>query len=201
MNVPAPLARWLALANERKVWFLAGGAALVLLGAGLWWANARSNPAASLSTSALTVAHVSADAGVPSAAPPSAAAPGLVGEPAPAPAAAAGAGADAGTLAPTVKVVFRTFPPRRALVMWGSKRLGFIDRGAPLVVERPRDSGPLDVVIRADRYLPVHTRAYTFNDSAIDVRITPIEKKDTIYGYKEPLPPDAGAPVLSDVPE
>ena len=84
--------------------------------------------------------------------------------------------------------------------MWGSKRLGFIDRGAPLVVERPRDSGPLDVVIRARDYLPVHTRAYTFNDSAIDVRITPVEKKDTIYGYKEPLPPDAGAPLLSDVP-
>jgi hypothetical protein len=144
MNEPAPLARWLALASERKVWLLAGGAALVLLIAGLWWANARSKPPASLSTAALTVAHVSADAGVPSVVTPGAAEPAPGGGAEPVPAAVVGAGADAGTLAPTVKVVFRTFPPRRALVMWGSKRLGFIDRGAPLVVERPRDSGPLD---------------------------------------------------------
>jgi hypothetical protein len=80
-------------------------------------------------------------------------------------------------------------------VTWGGKRLGFADRGKPLIVERPRDSGPLDVVIRAPGYLPVYTRAYTFNDSTVEVRITPLDKKDTIYGYREPLPPDAGAPL------
>jgi hypothetical protein len=103
--------------------------------------------------------------------------------------------ADAGApLSPNVKVVFKTFPARRASVMWGGKRLGFVDRGKPLVVERLRDSGPLDVVIRAQGYLPVYTRAYTFDDNTVEVRITPLDKKDTIYGYREPLPPDAGAP-------
>jgi len=203
VNEPEPLAGWRALLADRRLGIAAAGAALVLLAAGLWWVNSRSAPTASAPTAsdmraALSVAQVSADAGVPPLVPSGAA------EPSPAGAVAAGAapgpGADAGALAPTVKLVFRTFPPRRALVMWGAKRLGFIDRGAPLVVERPRDSGPLDVVIRADKYLPVHTRAYTFNDAAIDVRITPIEKKDTIYGYKEPLPPDAGAPVFTDLP-
>jgi hypothetical protein len=105
------------------------------------------------------------------------------------------AAVDAGPpLSPNVKLTFRTFPPRRASVMWGSKRLGFIDRGKPLVVERVRDSGPLDVTVRAQGYLPVHARAYTFNDANVDIKITPIDKKDTIYGYQQPLG-DAGAPL------
>jgi len=100
-----------------------------------------------------------------------------------------------GPLSPNVKVTFRTYPGRRASVMWGGKRLGFIDRGKPLVVERPRDSGPLDVVIRSPGFVAVHVRAYTFHDNTVDVKITPNDKKDTIFGYKQPLPPeDAGAP-------
>src|SRR5690606_16188077 len=64
---------------------------------------------------------------------------------------------DAGPpLSPNVKLTFSTYPPRQASVSWGAKRLGFIDRGRPLVVERPRDSGPLDVIIRAQGYIPVH---------------------------------------------
>jgi hypothetical protein len=107
----------------------------------------------------------------------------------------AGAIVDAGApLSPNVKVTFRTFPPRRASVMWGAKRLGFIDRGKPLVVERVRDSGPLDVIVRAEGFIPVHARAFTFDDAVVDVKITPVDKKDTIYGYQQPLG-DAGAPL------
>jgi hypothetical protein len=102
---------------------------------------------------------------------------------------------DAGApLSPNVKLTFKTYPQRRASVMWGAKRLGFTDRGKPLVVERPRDSGPLDVVIRSQGYITVHARAYTFNDSTVEVKITPVEKKDTLYGYQQPLA-DAGAPL------
>lgn len=130
--------------------------------------------------------------GVPSAphATPTATAPATIANP---PSAVVG---DAGQpLSPNVKVTFRTYPQRRASVMWGGKRLGFIDRAKPLVVERPRDSGPLDVVIRSPGFVPVHVRAYTFDDNTVDVKITPNDKKDTIFGYKQPLPPeDAGAP-------
>jgi hypothetical protein len=104
------------------------------------------------------------------------------------------ANADAGApLSPNVKLTFRTYPPRRAVVTWGAKRLGFIDKGKPLVVERVRDSGPLDVIVRSQGFLPVHARAYTFNDSNVDVKITPIDKQDTLYGYQQPLT-DAGVP-------
>jgi|GEM_PF-1302658 len=111
--------------------------------------------------------------------------------------AAAADRADAGAPeSPNVKVVFKTYPGRRAVVMWGGTRLGFVDRNKPLVVERPRDSGPMDIVVRSIGYLPVHTRAYTFDDAVVEVRLTPIEKKDTLYGYRQPLAPeDAGAPL------
>jgi hypothetical protein len=104
------------------------------------------------------------------------------------------AGADAGApLSPNVKLTFKTYPSRRASVHWGAKRLGFTDRGKPLVVERVRDSGPLDVTVRSQGYITVHARAYTFNDATVEVKLTPIEKKDTLYGYQQPLT-DAGAP-------
>jgi hypothetical protein len=95
---------------------------------------------------------------------------------------------------PRVKVIFQTVPPEKAFVKWGKKTLGAI-RGPkkPLIVERPRDSGPMDVVIRAQGFLPVHTRAYTFTDNRVNVKLTPLEEKKTLLGYREELP-DAGAP-------
>jgi hypothetical protein len=96
----------------------------------------------------------------------------------------------------TVRITIQTVPPRKAMVRWGSKSLGFIPVPRPLVVERPRDSGPLDLVIRASGYLPVHTRAYTFSDSRVAVKLTPPAEKSKLFGYREePAPnPDAGAP-------
>ncbi|HVZ36816.1 MAG TPA: hypothetical protein VG963_30535, partial [Polyangiaceae bacterium] len=110
------------------------------------------------------------------------------GEPAsaavPAAAGAGGSGAEqdvkapaaANAPAPNVRILFKTVPSRiRSTVSWGSKRLGFIDRNRPLAVLRPRDSGPLDVIVRSEGFIPVHTRAYTFDDSVIEVKLTPVE--------------------------
>jgi hypothetical protein len=91
---------------------------------------------------------------------------------------------------PTVKILFKILPPGNATVSWGKKRLGFIKPRAPLIIERARDSGPLDVTVRASGFLPVHTRAYTFTNSVVAVKLTPLDLKNTIYGYREVLPPD-----------
>jgi len=95
-----------------------------------------------------------------------------------------------------VRVYIQTSPPRKAQVKWGGKLLGVIPVPRALVVERPRDSGPLDLVIRAAGFLPVHTRAYTFSDSRVAVKLTPPLEKNKLFGYREePAPnPDAGAP-------
>ncbi len=95
----------------------------------------------------------------------------------------------------TVKIVFTINPSnKKAMVFWGKKRLGIIAPHAPLVVQRPRDSGPLDVVVKSDGYVPVQTRAYTFADSKVAVKLTALDQKNTLLGYREELPPDGGAP-------
>ena len=95
---------------------------------------------------------------------------------------------------PNVRIVFTIVPStKKAMVFWGKKRLGIIAPHAPLIVTRPRDSGPLDVVVRAEGCVPVQTRAYTFEDSKVAVKVTPNEEKNTLLGYREEIPEgDAG---------
>lgn len=196
------LEEWRARAGERWWWPLAAVAVLGVGGA--IWALAGSSEgdeqaAAPAPPDSPTESAPEADVVPPpesGTAPPAA----PVGS-SPRPAAPSAPVVDAGPPpSPNVKLTFRTFPPRPATVTWGSKRLGVIDRNKPLVVERPRDSGPVDVIIRSTGFLPVHTRAYTFTDSNIDVKITPLEKKDTLYGYKAPII-DAGVPFPVGAPE
>ena len=110
------------------------------------------------------------------------------------------AGAAAPAPSANVRIVFTVLPStKKATVQWGKKRLGIIEKGKPLIVQRPRDSGPLDVVVRADGCLPVQTRAYTFADSKVAVKVTPLDQKNTLHGYREELPPDGG--VLPSSPD
>ena len=93
-----------------------------------------------------------------------------------------------------VRIVFTVLPSsKKATVNWGKKKLGVIGPKAPLIVTRPRDSGPLDVVVRAEGCVPVQTRAYTFEDSKVAVKVTPNEQKNTLLGYREEVSPDGGA--------
>ncbi len=93
-----------------------------------------------------------------------------------------------------VHITVQTVPSRKALVKWGRKNLGVIPAPKPLVFDRPRDSGPLDLVIRATGYLTVHTRAYTFSDSRLLVKLTPPAEKSKLFGYRKEANPDAGGP-------
>jgi hypothetical protein len=115
-----------------------------------------------------------------------------------APAAAASPAADAGaSSATTARIEFTTVPSTHATVTWGSVVLGHIAPGRPLVVVRPRDSGPLDVTVHARGFLTVHTRAHTFADSKVAVKLTRPSEKATLFGYRAPVdagPPDAGPP-------
>src|SRR4051812_45994934 len=62
---------------------------------------------------------------------------------------------------PKIKIIVRLGKngPDEALVFWGKKKLG----ETPVTLERPRDSGPVDLVVRGEGFFPVHTRAYTFH--------------------------------------
>jgi hypothetical protein len=105
-----------------------------------------------------------------------------------------------GGVSQKVKIVIQVNPPEKATISWGKKPIGVanLKPKKPFILERPRDSGPMDIVIRAKGFLPVHTRAYTFADSKLLVKLTPEEEKKTVFGYREELPdagpPEAGAP-------
>lgn len=114
-------------------------------------------------------------------------------DPAGAAAAAAEEAKEAVATTPNVRLVFKAVPPNTVTVTWGNKRLGIIKPKAPLIIERPRDSGPMDVVYKSQGYVTVHTRIYTFTNSTLAVKLTPIDKKNTIYGYREELPPEDAA--------
>jgi hypothetical protein len=93
----------------------------------------------------------------------------------------------------TVTVVVSVYPSVPAFVSWGKKKLGRIEPGKPLVVTRPRDSGPLDLAIKANGFLPVTTRAHTFNDHKLQVRLTRPDATAGMVGYRVPIV-DAGVP-------
>lgn len=93
-----------------------------------------------------------------------------------------------------IKITVRSVPPK-ALVNWGKKKLG----PTPVILERPRDSGPVDLVVRAVGYFPFHTRAYTFRNEPMTVRLTKLSDRMTLFGARaEPVvvPSPSPAPAL-----
>src|SRR3954470_16054649 len=104
-----------------------------------------------------------------------------------APSADAGAGADA--LPPespdphpdagTVSIKLIVDQKKKARVYWGRKDLGL----APLELQRPRNSGPLDLVVVAPGYLPLHTRVFTDRDDKLALRLYSESEAPSILGY------------------
>jgi hypothetical protein len=45
-------------------------------------------------------------------------------------------------------------------------------------------------------YMPVQTRAHTFSDTRVAVKLTRPDQKNTLLGYRTPL--DAGLPIAND---
>jgi hypothetical protein len=81
---------------------------------------------------------------------------------------------------------------RQAHVFWGRKDFGV----APLEIERPRNSGPLDLVVIAPGYLPYHARAFTDRDDTISVHLYSAAEAPQLLGYRasEVPAPSASAP-------
>jgi hypothetical protein len=68
---------------------------------------------------------------------------------------------------------------RKAHVFWGRKDLGV----APLEIRRPRGSGPLDLLVVAPGFLPLHTRAFTDHDETLSVRLYDEEAASSLLGH------------------
>lgn len=73
-------------------------------------------------------------------------------------------------------------PPKLAHVFWGVKDLGL----APLELQRPRGSGPLDLVVRAPGYLAHHTRVFTDRNDRLAIHLAPESDGARYFGYRAP---------------
>lgn len=80
----------------------------------------------------------------------------------------------------TVKIKVIVDARRQAHVVWGRKDFGV----APLEIERPRNSGPLDLVVVAPGYLPLHARALTDRDDVLSLRIYSAAEAPQLLGYR-----------------
>ena len=93
----------------------------------------------------------------------------------------------------TVTIKLVADPARKARVSWGRKDLGF----APLELQRPRGSGPLDLVVVAPGALTLHTRVYTDRDDKLALRLYAESDAPNVLGYHAPVetPTKTGASV------
>jgi len=94
---------------------------------------------------------------------------------------------EANPLSETVTLTLSISPPVKALVMWGSKQLARIAPDNPTVeLQRPRSSGPLDLDIRAEGFLPHHTRLYTDRNDRVNVHLVREAEAPSLLGYRAP---------------
>jgi hypothetical protein len=95
----------------------------------------------------------------------------------------------------TVKLKLVVMPAAQGTVSWGRKRLAELKPGQMSVeLERPRSSGPLDLVIRAEGFLPHHVRMFSDRDDKLVVRLYRPDEAQGLLGYRRATPSYAPAP-------
>jgi hypothetical protein len=85
----------------------------------------------------------------------------------------------------TVTIKLVADPNRKARVFWGRKDLGL----APLELQRPRGSGPMDILVVAPGALPLHTRVFTDRDDKLSLRLYAESEAPNLLGYRPPEEP------------
>jgi hypothetical protein len=94
---------------------------------------------------------------------------------------------EANPLSQTVTLTLAISPPVKAFVMWGSKQLARVAPDNPTIeLQRPRSSGPLDFDIRAEGFLPHHTRLYTDRNDKVNVHLVREAEAPSLLGYRAP---------------
>jgi hypothetical protein len=85
----------------------------------------------------------------------------------------------------TVTLKLVVTPPVKALVTWGAKQVARLAPGSmETEIGRPRGSGPVDLEIKAEGFMPYHTRLYADRSDRVSVRLFRVEEAPGIFGYK-----------------
>ncbi len=91
---------------------------------------------------------------------------------------------EANPFSESVTLKLTVTPPVKAVVFYGAKQLAHLEPGKmDAEITRPRGSGPVDVEVKADGYLPYHTRLYADRNDKLNVRLYRPEEAPNIFGY------------------
>jgi len=82
---------------------------------------------------------------------------------------------------PTVELNLKTSPKVRASVYHGKELLG----STPLRLVWPKDTGALDLKLKAKGYLTVNTRLYTYRNDRATVKMFKVDEAHKLFGYKK----------------
>lgn len=94
----------------------------------------------------------------------------------------------------TVTLKLSVTPQVKAQVTWGAKQLARLSPGSmDTEISRPRGSGPVDLEIKAEGFMPHHTRLYADRNDKVSIRLYRVEEAPGLLGYKrkdETKPPE-----------
>jgi hypothetical protein len=82
---------------------------------------------------------------------------------------------------PTVELTLKTDPRVRASVYHGKELLG----STPLRLVWPKDTGALDIKLKAGGYLTVNSRLYTHRNDRVTVKMFKVDQAHLLFGYKK----------------
>ena len=82
---------------------------------------------------------------------------------------------------PSVTITLKTDPRVRARVYHGKEVLGT----TPLTLTWPKDTGPIDISLRASGYLRVNSRLYTHRDDRVTVKMFKEDQAHLLFGYRK----------------
>jgi hypothetical protein len=82
---------------------------------------------------------------------------------------------------PTVQLTLKTKPRVRAVVYHGKEELG----STPLQLTWTKDTGPIDIKLRAAGYLTVNSRLYTHRNDHVTVQMFKTDEAHLLFGYKK----------------
>jgi hypothetical protein len=86
-----------------------------------------------------------------------------------------------------VKLKLTLTPVATGVVLWGRKKLAELKPGQMTVeIERPRESGPLDLLVKTTGFLPHHIRLFTDRDDRLSVRLVRPDDARGLLGYRRP---------------
>jgi hypothetical protein len=87
----------------------------------------------------------------------------------------------------TVTLKLGVTPQVKGMVTWGSKQVAKLAPGdMEAELTRPRGSGPVDLEIKAEGFMPFHTRLYSDRNDKVNVRLYRVEEAPGLLGYKRP---------------